>query len=180
MKSRSCSLLVLFALTGCATAGFRPPPYSYLAPGAKNSVAMDTSNVVHVQSYLRGATDSFDRMVRQAEWLKHGTELPIIGAGVFAPTWLALGKSTDGAIYAAGIGAAGGALSSYFGIRGRETAVVLARSAITCVNREYVSQITTARGLASLLDSSKAASLASSLDARTLSQSLTQLEHRIP
>lgn len=173
MKRGFLSISLLICLGGCATAGFRPPEYSYRAEGATDSVAIDTANMVHVQYYLRGITDTFDRMIRQAEGLKLATELPIIGAGVFAPTWLALGKSTDGAIYAAGAGAAGGALSNYFGLRNREAAVAVARSAITCVNREYVSQMTTGRTLAGLLDSAKVISLAGTSDAHTMAQSLS-------
>lgn len=173
MKRGSCAILLALALSACATAGFRPPSYTYQPAGGKTDpVDLDSGNVDHVKAYLRGVTASFDEMVRQAEWLKHGTELPIIGAAVFAPTWLALGKSTEGAIYAAGVGAGGGALSNYFGLRGREAAVVLARSAVTCVNREYISQITTARSLGSLLDKSHALALAATADADMLAKSL--------
>jgi hypothetical protein len=172
MRIRNLLSAALFTLGGCATAAFPTPDYSYRDPTTGDVNPIVTSDVVQVQSYFRGVVDSFDVMIRHAELVKHGTELPIIAAGVFAPTWLALGKPTNGAIYAAGVGAAGGALSGYLGLRGRESAVVLARSAVTCVNREYVSQFTTARGLASLLDTARASSLVVATDTKVLSQSL--------
>ncbi len=138
-----CTSLVL---GGCATVAFKPPPYSYKAPGAA-AVALDATNSVHVLSYLRGATDTFDMMLENSEKLKYATELPIIAAGIFAPTTLALGNNSDGAIYAAGVGAAGGALSNYFGVRTRQVHVAQAREAVTCVSREYANQFAEARTL---------------------------------
>lgn len=138
-----CTSLIL---GGCATVAFKPPPYSYKAPGAA-AVALDATNSVHVLSYLRGATDTFDMMLENSEKLKYATELPIIAAGIFAPTTLALGNNSDGAIYAAGVGAAGGALSNYFGVRTRQVHVAQAREAVTCVSREYANQFAEARTL---------------------------------
>ncbi|WP_184643414.1 hypothetical protein [Sphingopyxis sp. JAI128] len=135
------------AVSGCATIAFKPPPYSYSAPNTA-AVALDSTNSVHVLSYLRGVTDTFDTMLENAEKLKYATELPIIAAGIFAPTALALGDNPDHAIYAAGVGAAGGALSSYFGVRTRQAQVAQARGAITCVNQQYVDQFARVRNLA--------------------------------
>ncbi|KTE09459.1 hypothetical protein ATE71_12870 [Sphingopyxis sp. H115] len=118
---------------------------------------------MHVLSYLRGVTDTFDTMLENSEKLKYATELPIIAAGIFAPTALALGDNPDHAIYAAGVGAAGGALSSYFGVRTRQAHVAQARGAITCVNQQYVDQFARARNLAY-----------STLRSRVVTASLTQ------
>ncbi|WP_235588010.1 hypothetical protein [Sphingopyxis sp. H115] len=147
---------------GCATVAFKPPPYSYSAPNTA-AVALDSTNSVHVLSYLRGVTDTFDTMLENSEKLKYATELPIIAAGIFAPTALALGDNPDHAIYAAGVGAAGGALSSYFGVRTRQAHVAQARGAITCVNQQYVDQFARARNLAY-----------STLRSRVVTASLTQ------
>lgn len=141
-------LTIAWLLTGCATAAFDPPAYYHAASASDSTlVALDSTDVVQVTSYLRGATDTFDRMLKNSERLKHATELPIIGAAIFAPITLAIGNHTDQAIYAAGVGAAGGALSNYFGLRDREGAVALARGAVTCIEQRYSEQVSQARSL---------------------------------
>src|SRR5688572_24915883 len=132
MRWRSLTLACCtsMVLSSCATVAFKPPPYSYLAPDAASGTKptpLDANNSVHILSYLRGVTDTFDTMLENSEKLKYATELPIIAAGIFAPTSLALGGNPDHAIYAAGVGAAGGALSSYFGVRTRQIHVAQAR-----------------------------------------------------
>lgn len=145
-RSSVVAIVLPAVLGGCATAGFSPP--AYVAPTDAQEVSFDAQDPEHVSSYARGAISTYDRMLRNSERVKFATELPIIGAAVAAPLSLAIGNHTNRAIYLAGAGAAGGALSGYLDMRTRSGYVAKARSATTCINREYVNQIVFAKSLA--------------------------------
>lgn len=176
------------SLSGCTSAGFERPDFTYSkslgqaggqmvhsgqtkshddqdqvqdqenqsADGAGETTSdvepLDVSDPEQVLAYLRAHERTFDKLIKSAETAKNLTELPIIGAAAFAPTWLALGKGSHPAIIAAG-GAGGlGALSQHISPRERATNAALASSAVTCVKREYSTLMTNATGLAALAD----------------------------
>lgn len=176
------------SLSGCASAGFERPDFTYSQSSGQAGGPMvnsgqtkphdvqdqtqhqqdqpdndgvqiisdvkplDVSDPEQVLAYLRAHERTFDKLIKSAETAKNLTELPIIGAAAFAPTWLALGKGSHPAIIAAG-GAGGlGALSQHISPRERATNAALASSAVSCVKREYSTLLTNAAGLSALTD----------------------------
>lgn len=157
-------LLSMFCLTSCASADFERPRFGHYKeehkqdgkPKAKigeddgNWERLDVTKVSHVEQYLRYSDATVVGLISQGEATKYLTELPIIGAGIFVPTSLALGKSNNRAIYGSAVAGAGGLLTSYLSPRERAKTAAEAEVAISCISTAFNDQMTQAASLGSV------------------------------